>query len=136
MANTFYAEVVSLKGSVFKGEVQSIAAPGLDGNFQVLANHAPMLAAMKVGLISLKTSDGAKIDYTTGGGFIQVINNRVMVLAESAETVSEIDAERAKQAEQKALAAVEAAQSPEEKEAAKQALDRARNRLRASMSKV
>jgi len=136
MANTFFAEIVELNGSVFKGDVVSISAPGMDGGFQILANHAPMLAAMGVGLISIKTLDGEKIDYTTGGAFVQVHHNKVMVLAESAEAVSEIDAERAKSSIDKALAQLAQAEDPAQKEKARLALDRARNRLRASMGKV
>ncbi|MBL7977732.1 MAG: ATP synthase F1 subunit epsilon [Bacteroidetes Order II. Incertae sedis bacterium] len=136
MANTFYTEIVELNGSVFKGDVISIAAPGMDGGFQILANHAPMLAAMGVGVISIKTPEGDKIDYTTGGGFVQVHHNKVMVLAESAEAVSEIDAARAQSSMDKALAQLAKAEDPVEKEKARVALERARNRLRASMGKV
>lgn len=135
-ATTFFAEIVALQGSVFKGQVTSLSAPGMDGGFQILANHAPMLAAMGVGLISLKNAEGEKFNYTTSGGFVQVQENRVIVLAETVESVSEIDAERARKSEQAALDLIAKTEDPDEKAAAKQSLDRARNRLRASMSKV
>lgn len=135
MANTFYAEIVAVSGSIFRGEVQSVKAPGVDGGFEVLANHAAMLAAMKTGILGVKMPDGQRIEYATSGGFVQVVNNRVMVLAESAEAVSTIDVERAKASEAKALAAL-TSDDKKAREEAKKALDRARNRLRLAMGKV
>jgi F-type H+-transporting ATPase subunit epsilon len=134
MANTFYAEIVAVSGRIFHGEVISLKAPGVDGGFEVLANHAAMLAAMKTGIMSLKTADGQRIEYATSGGFVQVSNNQVMILAESAESLNEINVERAKAAEARALEALSTADK-EAREEAKKDLDRARNRLRAAMSK-
>ena len=133
---TFYTEIVALSGSVFKGEVSQLKAPGLEGGFEILANHAPMLAAMGIGTLSVTTDAGDKVAYTTSGGFVQIQNNKAIVLAETAEALGEIDIERAKAAEARAKAEIESATTAAEKEAAKQALERSRNRLRAAIGKV
>lgn len=133
---TFYTEIVALSGSVFKGQVSQLKAPGLEGGFEILANHAPMLAALGVGTLSVTTDAGDKIAYTTSGGFVQIQHNKAIVLAETAEPIGEIDVERAKAAEARAKEAIENATTPAEREAAKQDLERSRNRLRAAMGKI
>ena len=135
MAGTLYVEIVSPAGGVFKGDVVGIKAPGVQGSFEVLHNHAPMLAAFEVGSLELHHQDDERITYATSGGFLEVINNHVTVLAETAEPSSEIDIERAKAAEERALQRLQDA-SPEERAKAQADLERARNRVRVSMGQV
>lgn len=135
MAGTLYVEIVSPDGSVFRGEATSLAAPGTQGSFQVLHNHAPMIAAIEIGLISLTLPDGKDLVFATSGGFVEVVDNHITVLAETAEPGSAIDVERAKESEARAAEALKNASS-EEREAAALKLQRARNRLRISMGSV
>ena len=135
MATPFFVEIVALSGSVYHGETTSVRAPGTDGGFEILANHAPMLASLGIGVLSLKTPDGQKITYATSGGFLQVLKNRVIILAESAEAVGEIDVERAKLAEKHAAEKLSEADKASREEAKKE-FERARNRLRLSMGQV
>lgn len=110
-------------------------APGLEGSFQVLVNHAPMIAAVAVGPMFITTASGEKVVFATSGGFLEVLNNTVTVLAETAEPASEIDVERAKNAEKRALSRLQEA-TPAERRQAEQALERARNRLRIAMGAI
>lgn len=128
-------DIVSPSGRVFNGEATRFQAPGVEGSFEVLKNHAPMLAAIEIGTIVVTGADGKPFTIATSGGFVEVQNNVVTVIAETAEMASEIDIERAKAAEQRAVQALADA-DPESKEKMTKALDRARNRLRAAMGTV
>ena len=130
-----FVDIVAPDGSVFRGEAEGVQAPGVEGAFEVRTGHAPMIAAFGVGPIRLRMAAGDALVYATSGGFLEVLDNRVTVLAETAEPASDIDTERARAAEERARERVKAA-TPAERAAAEAALDRARNRLRMSMGKV
>ena len=99
---SFYVEIVAPDQSVFKGEATILRAPGVEGSFEVLYNHAPMIAAFDVGPLYITQPSGERIVFATSGGFVEVLNNTVTVLAETAEPASAIDVERARSAEQRA----------------------------------
>ncbi len=129
-------EIVSPDKRVFKGDAQGVRAPGVEGSFEVLYNHAPMVAAFGVGSIRVTTAAGDHIYYATSGGFLEVLDNDVTVLAETAEPASDIDVERAQASEQRALDRLRAAEGETERAEAEKALERARNRARVAMAKV
>jgi F-type H+-transporting ATPase subunit epsilon len=133
MAGTVYIDIVSPNGSVFKGEAERVRAPGVQGTFEILHNHAPMIAAIELGPIYVTLASGERVAFATSGGFVEVLNNTVTVLAETAEPATAIDIERAKAAETRAL---EDLKSSDEANRAKarQSLERAR--LRMSMRAV
>jgi len=135
MASNLYVEIVSPSGRVFHGDARGVRAPGLEGSFEVLFNHAPMIAAIEVGSIVVTDDSGSKITFATSGGFVEVMNNTVTILAESAELAGEIDVERAKAAEQRAVELLEGAPDAD-RARAKAALERARNRVRLAMGSV
>ncbi|MDQ7041704.1 MAG: F0F1 ATP synthase subunit epsilon [Rhodothermus sp.] len=136
MARTLFVEIVAPDRRVFRGEALSVRAPGVEGSFEVLYNHAPMVAAITVGPLFVTTPAGERITFATSGGFVEVLGNTVTILAETAEPASEIDVERARAAEQRALERLQKAQTPEERAEAEAALERARNRLRVAMGQV
>lgn len=136
MAGSLYVEIVTPERSVFRGEATAIQAPGVAGSFQVLHNHAPMIAAIDIGSMTITLPGGERVTYATSGGFLEVLNNVVTVLAETAEPAGEIDIELAREAEEKARALISAAASPEERALAERALERARNRARVAMARV
>ena len=121
---------------MFQGEAQGIRAPGVQGSFEVLYNHAPMIAAIGVGPLYVTVPSGEKITYATSGGFLEVIGNVVTVLAETVEPASEIDIDRAQAAEERARQRLAASTSAEERQLAEQALERARNRARVALGRV
>jgi len=136
MADQILVEIVTPERVIFRGEATSFRAPGVQGSFEVLANHAPMLAAASVGAIYVTTLDGKKISFATSGGFVEVTENRVIMIAETAEPVNEIDLERAQNAEEKIKLQLESADSTEDKELLREDLERARNRLRLAMGSI
>ncbi len=131
-----YVEIVAPDTNAFRGEATSFRAPGTEGSFEVLLNHAPMIAVTGVGPVTITTTTGEKVEFATSGGFVEVLGNRVIMLTESAEPVDEIDLERAKKAEERARDRIRESQSPEERAEAEAAFERARNRARLAMGRV
>jgi F-type H+-transporting ATPase subunit epsilon len=99
---TFEAKILTPDGPVFKGMVESINLPGTQGNFQVLANHAALMSALDTG--EIRINDGSKKDilFAVSVGFVEVNENQVTILAESAESPDRIDLQRAIEAKKRA----------------------------------
>jgi F-type H+-transporting ATPase subunit epsilon len=129
-------EIVSPDGAVFRGEAMRFRAPGVEGQFEVLRGHAPLLAATGIGTVYVTTPEGQVVTFATDGGFVEVLDDHVVMLAEAAEPASEIDVERARAAEDQARERLDAASSPAERAEAQAELDKARNRLRSSMGRM
>jgi F-type H+-transporting ATPase subunit epsilon len=127
---SFHLEIVTPKRIVFKGEVTSFSAPGTDGGFQVLHSHAPMLASVKIGKVKISEASGTESHYAISGGFVEVRDNKVILLAETAERTDEIDVERVKAARDRALKRLAEKYPETDIERAKLALYRALNRLK------
>lgn len=127
---SFSLEIVTPRKVVFKGEVASFSAPGILGGFQVLYNHAPLLSALQVGEIKFTSMEGKEVHYATSGGFVEVKDNHVVTLAETAERADEIDVERAKAAQERAQKRLMEKSKDIEIDRAHIALARAINRLR------
>ena len=127
---TFHLEIVTPRRIVFKGEVSSFTAPGAAGGFQVLHNHAPLLVSLKIGEVKVTEAAGSEFHYAVSGGFVEVRDNKVILLAETAERTDEIDAERAKAARDRAQKRVAEKKAEIDMERAKLALFRALNRLK------
>jgi F-type H+-transporting ATPase subunit epsilon len=77
-----YLEIVTPDQKVFEGEVISATFPGIDGSFQVLNNHAPLLSTLKKGTIVYKDKK-EEFEVIVDGGVVEVLNNKVIVLAEA-----------------------------------------------------
>ena len=122
-------EIVTPSKSAFKDEIKSITVPGSKGRFQVLKNHAPILSTFEIGMIKVELTDGKPHYYSTAGGTIEVLDNKVLVLADSIELVSQIDEERALKAKQRAEERLAEKRSDINVSRAETALARAINRL-------
>ena len=94
-------EIVTPDGVIFSGTAQSCSAPGAEGQFQVLKDHAALLAVLAVGEIKLTNTDGEK-SLATSGGYVEVKKNLINIVVESAEMAEQIDVERAKSSEKRA----------------------------------
>ena len=90
--------IISPSKSVFSGDVKSITVPGTIGSFQVLKNHAPIISTLEIGLVKIESLDGSTEFYSTGGGTVEVLNNKITLLADSIERSDEIDHNRARAA--------------------------------------
>ncbi|NOX86732.1 MAG: ATP synthase F1 subunit epsilon [Chlorobi bacterium] len=76
-------EIITPDREIYKGEAYLIQLPGIDGSFEILNNHAPLISALKEGRIKLKKSKESKDEfYEVKGGVIEVLNNKVIILAE------------------------------------------------------
>ena len=143
MAEELFVDIVVPDRHVFQGNAEIVRAPGVEGSFEVLKDHAPMIAAFGIGSIIVKTDDAHRyadmfddrIIFATSGGFLEVLDNKVTVLAETAEPASEIDVERARNAEERALDRLRERDGID-RGRAEEALERARNRLRVAMGQV
>jgi F-type H+-transporting ATPase subunit epsilon len=127
---TLHVEIVTPKRVVFKGEVTSFSAPGVVGGFQVLFNHAPLLSSLKIGEVKITDVSGAEIHYAISGGFVEIRENKVLLLAETAERVDEIDTDRAKASCDRAQKRIAEKKQEIDIERARLALYRALNRLK------
>lgn len=123
-------EIITPSKKAFADEVKSITVPGSKGSFQVLYNHAPLMSTFEVGEIKISLPDEKVIHFATGGGTIEVNNNKVLILADSVELVDDIDLDRAKQAEQRAAERLKNRNSGIDITRAEFSLTRAVNRLR------
>jgi F-type H+-transporting ATPase subunit epsilon len=137
MANkTFHLEIITPQRVVFKGEITSCSAPGVLGGFQILYNHAPFLSSLEIGEAKIAEGGGAELRYAVSGGFLEVRNNNVILLADTAERKDEIDRQRAETARDRAKKLIIERKPDTDIERARLALNRALNRLKiASMSR-
>jgi len=129
-----HLEVVTPSGAVVSEEVDIVTAPGVSGEFGVLANHAPFLSTIKTGTLSFKKDRTSKYLMVTGG-FAEVSNNKITFLVESAEFGNEIDVDRAIRAKERAEKRLAQAQQATEKinrVRAEAALQRSLARMRAA----
>ena len=123
-------EIVSQVKTALSGVIQSISAPGIDGEFQVLYNHAPFVSTLGIGHIWVVNEFGEKYAFTTSGGIFEVRNNKVTILAETIETKEDIDIERAKKALERAEDRIKLAEDDVDILRAQLAIKRALNRLK------
>jgi F-type H+-transporting ATPase subunit epsilon len=122
-------EIITPYKIAFAGEAESITLPGIEGSFQVLLNHAPLMSTLDIGVVKVQIEKN-KIDYfAIAGGTVEVNNNNVLVLAGAFEAVHEIDLERAKRAAERARQRLEAKDGTTDILRAENALKRAMNRM-------
>ena len=134
MAQQIRLEVVTPTGAVVNDEVDIVNAPGYGGDFGVLANHAPFLSTVKIGLLSYQKGSQRE-NLMISGGFCEVSNNKITFLVESAEYGKQIDVDRAMKAKERAekrLAQASQQTDSVNRARAEAALQRALARIKAS----
>lgn len=94
-------EIVSQDRIVFRGDVDIVVVPAAEGVMGILPNHAPVLASLKVGIITTRRN-GQEEHFTISGGFLEVQPDQVIILADAAENVLEINIDRAEAARKRA----------------------------------
>jgi F-type H+-transporting ATPase subunit epsilon len=75
-------EIITPDKKVFAGEANAVTLPGSEGQFQVLNNHAPLVSALDRGNVVIDVN-GVKQTLVIDGGVVEVLNNKVLVLAEA-----------------------------------------------------
>ena len=127
--STLHLEIVTPDRTVVSAETELAVCPGVMGEFGVLPHHVSLLSALKIG--SLRYSDNGKDQYVfISGGFADVNNNVLTVLAESAERAEEIDVARAEAAKKRAEERLQQHNDDLDVRRAEAALQRAMERLR------
>ncbi|AFH49347.1 F0F1-type ATP synthase subunit epsilon [Ignavibacterium album JCM 16511] len=122
-------EIISPAKQVFSGQIKSITVPGTKGRFQVLKNHAPIISTFDIGMIRVDLPETTK-HFATAGGTIEVLDNKVLVLADSIESSEEIDLDRALRAKERAEKRLAEKSREIDVERAQAALARALNRIK------
>jgi F-type H+-transporting ATPase subunit epsilon len=97
MARTLICEVVTPERIVYTNEVEMVVAPTIDGEIGILPLHAPLVGALKAGEVRVKFGDTTEW-FAISGGYVQVHEDKVIILADQAVVASQIDVERATQA--------------------------------------
>jgi F-type H+-transporting ATPase subunit epsilon len=109
VARTLLCEIVTPERIVYTNEVEMVVVPTIDGEIGILPLHAPLVGALKPGEVRIKFGDTTEW-FAVSGGYIQVHEDKVIILADDAIIASQIDVERARQA--KALAEARIAELP------------------------
>ncbi len=131
MEKSLKLEVVTPDKLVVSDTVDYVGAPGYEGEFGVLPSHVPFLSALQIGNLYYKKNGKTHYIFISGG-FAEVSNNTVTILAESAEKAEEIDLERARKAKERAELRLQNQREKVDNARAQAALHRAIARLRAA----
>lgn len=125
-----WVRIVTRSGLVLEDEVDFVVVPGEMGELGILPNHTPLLSTLKIGEVRIK-KDGRTIHLAISGGFIEVSQNRITILAETAERAEEIDIDRVKRTKEWAEEEIKRHHKEEEEFARMEGIiERALNRLR------
>jgi F-type H+-transporting ATPase subunit epsilon len=99
-------DIVTPEKLAYSDEVDAVTLPGSEGELGVLPHHAPLISTLGAGELVLRKG-GAEESFAIVGGFLQVLPDKVVVMAETADMASEIDVERAQAARREAEQALE-----------------------------
>ncbi len=122
-------EIVTAERVVYSEDVSVLVAPGIDGELAILPRHAPLLTMLKPGEIRV-VKDGEDSFMSVSGGFMEVLGNKVTILADTAEHVEEIDMQRAEEALRRAEEGVSASASDVDLERALASMRRSQARIK------
>src|ERR1700694_1676816 len=129
----FSVSLVTPDGAAFEGDVEMIIVPGAIGEIGVLARHAPLVATLKAGSTRIHPGGGADVlEFATGPGFFQVLDDRAIALVDAAVSALEIDdaaAQAQLAAAQAELEALERGDSPADRWQIEQRIRHAENQL-------
>jgi F-type H+-transporting ATPase subunit epsilon len=131
----FSVSVVTPDGPAYEGDAQMIIVPGAAGEIGVLARHAPLIATLKAGSTRVHVSDTEILEFATGPGFFQVLQDRAIALVDDAVEAMKIDAARAQEqleAAQAELEAIERGDSTADRWQVEQRVRHAENQLAVS----
>ena len=126
--NTLHVEVVTAERELYNGEADIVDAPGADGELGILPRHEALLSLLGAGPLIIKLR-GAEETIFVSGGFLEVSNDRVTVLADTAEHADEIDEARAEEARRTAQERLAEVRSNSERAELQAELSRAISRI-------
>ncbi|NBI30619.1 F0F1 ATP synthase subunit epsilon [Chengkuizengella marina] len=126
--STFTLEIVTPERKVYSQDVNMIVVTGVEGQLGILPNHIPLVTALKVAPMKVKTGNDEEI-IAVHGGFMEVSKEKVVILAEVAERAGEIDVERAQAAKERAERRLADKKAEYDFRRAEMALQKAINRI-------
>ena len=74
--------IISPDAEIFSGEAKYVGIPGIDGSLGILNNHAPLITTLSEGEVLVRTENGNEEKFKVKGGVLEVLNNKVIILAE------------------------------------------------------
>jgi F-type H+-transporting ATPase subunit epsilon len=128
MADTFQLEIVTPEKKVVETQAEEVQIPGKNGYLGVLPGHAPLITELSVGEITYRENSGEQ-HLAVAWGFAEVLPDKVTILAETAESPSEIDVERARKSKERAEERLTSGDTEVDVDRALDALHRAETRL-------
>ncbi len=75
-------EIITPEQTLFSGEVNLVQLPGIDGSFEILNNHAPLISVLSEGKVKVQNAQKQLQYFEIKGGVVEVLNNKVLLLAE------------------------------------------------------
>ena len=97
----FKLEIITPEKVVYSADVEHVMAPGKNGYFGVKVNHIPFLTLLKIGELTANSEKKEKL-FAISGGIVEIADNKMTILAETAEAATDIDVDRAKRARERA----------------------------------
>lgn len=125
----FAFQILSPERIVYRGDIVSLVAPGVEGYLGIMAGHAPLLAALSIGEVKVTEENQLPLVFAITGGVLEVDKNGVTVMADAAERAEEIDVTRAEASRERAQQRIVQGDDVDV-ERAQAAIKRALNRLR------
>ena len=131
MANTFQLEILTPERHFFSGQVDALTFEAPDGQWTILKNHAPMIAALRAGTVKFRV-DGVWKEAVNSEGYMEISAAGIILFAQTCEWPEDVDRSRAERAERRAREALRQSHSQAEFRANQAMLARAMARLRNS----
>lgn len=125
---TMRLDIITAEGEVFGDDVDMVVAPGIDGQLGILPHHAPLMTMLQPGEVVIRKG-GDETFLMVTGGFLEVMGNRVSILADACERADEIDEERAQAAVERARERMAQQGTDQQLESAASSMRRATVRL-------
>ena len=94
---TMRLEIITAESVIFSDDVEGLVAPGNQGELGILPQHAALMTALQGGEIAVRKQDG-DVYLAVSGGFLEIVDNKVVILADTAEISGDIDESRARAA--------------------------------------
>jgi len=132
--NTFEAQILTPEGSLYEGVVTGVKVPGLQGSFEIKSHHASIVSTLEIGSVLVRRNGDPNLVFAVSGGFVEMNDNKLTLLAEAAENVDDIDVERARESRKRALKRM--GKSGIDKDRSVQSRLRAENRLKLAGANV
>lgn len=133
--STFQLEVVTPDRLVIQEEVESVIVPSKSGEMGIWAHHSPIISALEIGVVSFGPKHGKKRKLALGGGFLEMTDNKLTIMANTAELGEEIDFLRAQRAKERAEKRLADQQAEYDFHRARVALQKAISRIEAAENK-